>query len=110
MAKKKAKQKEWPEIRKVIALRVLSEGPMDVREFQAELQKLGHRVPGPRKAYNVLLRLLHQDLVRRAVSSDPISYETGPKEARRVVSRDCRRVHWHLTNKGEKRLKYLDRG
>jgi len=114
VATKKGKAKvqyavqDWPGVKKVIALRVLSEGSMDVSQFGAALVALKFKVKGPRKPYNILSRLLAQGLVRREVTQEEVTYDMTVRGSQRPVSRGCRRVRWALTGKGKDRLKYLD--
>jgi len=103
---------DWPGVKKVIALRVLSNGPMDVSEFGEALVALKFKIKGPRKPYNILSRLLAQGLVRREVTQEEVTYDMKVRgsnpPAKRPVSRGCTRVRWSLTGKGQDRLKYLD--
>ena len=103
------KRGEGPWIVKREALKLLAtHGPVTVGGFAVLLRGAGFRVPGPRKSYNVLGRLLKQGLARRTEEVRTIRYVTrslrNPDEP---MERRQRFVLWDITPKGRDKLREL---
>jgi repressor of nif and glnA expression len=93
---------------KKTALEVLRDhGPLGVEAFAEQLRKRGKNVRGPRKAFNVLQKLLVYSLVRRNPQTKTLHYKVGEGDGAQEIERNARVILWELTDQGERRLEYL---
>jgi hypothetical protein len=99
-------------VSKTTALEALEKRRLQVSDFAKALSARGCRCPGPRKAWNVLVRLLKQGLVCRIEDEAEISYAMGRRDGRAAdqappVVRRQHRILWALTKRGRDRLTWL---
>lgn len=92
---------------KVSALKAIMAGPASLGEFAERLVEDGFRIKGPRKAYNVMVRLYRQGLVRKVIGSGDVHYTLKTKDGATPVVRRQLLVTWELTQRGQKRFDYL---